>query len=70
MDCEVKFLPEGKRITVPEGSTIMSAAIESGVDLSNICSGKGYCGKCLVEALGGELSPLTDQEKKRIPLET
>jgi uncharacterized 2Fe-2S/4Fe-4S cluster protein (DUF4445 family) len=69
MDCEVKFLPEGKRSTVPEGSTIMYAAIDSGVDLSNICSGKGYCGKCIVEALSGELSPLTDQEKKRIPPE-
>lgn len=69
MDCEVRFLPEGKRSTVPEGSTIMYAAIEGGVDLSNICSGKGYCGKCIVEVLGGELSPLTDQEKKRIPPE-
>lgn len=69
MDCEVRFLPEGKRSTVPEGSTIMTAAIEGGVDLSNICSGKGYCGKCIVEVLVGELSPLTDQEKKRIPPE-
>lgn len=67
MEYEVKFLPEGKRSTVNEGATLMSAATSGGVDLANICSGKGYCGKCLVEVLHGELSPPSEQERKRIP---
>jgi uncharacterized 2Fe-2S/4Fe-4S cluster protein (DUF4445 family) len=66
MQYEVKFLPEGKRSTVEEGATVMSAAVSSGVDLANICSGKGYCSKCVVEVLQGELSPPSEQERKRI----
>jgi uncharacterized 2Fe-2S/4Fe-4S cluster protein (DUF4445 family) len=66
MKYEVKFLPEGKRSMVEEGAMVMSAAASSGVDLANICSGKGYCGKCVVEVLQGELSPPTEQERKRI----
>jgi uncharacterized 2Fe-2S/4Fe-4S cluster protein (DUF4445 family) len=69
MEYEVKFLPEGKRSTVAEESPLMAAALKGGVDLANICSGKGYCGKCVVEVIEGQLSPLTDWEKKRIPPE-
>jgi len=64
---EVKFLPEGKRNVVEDGATVIAAAIDGGVDLANICGGKGYCRKCVVEVLQGELSPPTDQERKRIP---
>lgn len=66
MDCEVRFLPEGKRSLVPTGSTVMVAALKAGVDLANICGGKGFCGKCLVEVLEGKVPPPTDQERKRI----
>ncbi|MCX8181971.1 MAG: ASKHA domain-containing protein [Candidatus Methanomethyliaceae archaeon] len=66
MEFEVKFLPEGKRISVPAGSTVMSAALRAGVDLANICGGKGFCGKCLVEVLDGNVPPPTDQERKRV----
>ncbi len=66
---EVKFLPEGKRIEVPEGTTLMAAAIKGEVDIATICGGKSFCGKCLVEVIEGELSPITDVELKRIPPE-
>lgn len=69
MEYEVKFLPEGKRSTVAVESPLMAAALKGGVDLANICSGKGYCGKCVVEVIEGQLSPQTDWEKKRIPPE-
>lgn len=69
MKHEVKFLPEGKRSEVEEGATVMAAAMGSGVDLANICSGKGYCAKCVVELIKGELSVPSDQERKRIPQE-
>ncbi len=66
---EVKFLPEGKRVTVPDGTTLMAAAIKGEVDIATICGGKSFCGKCLVELIEGELSPITDVELKRIPQE-
>lgn len=66
MEFEVKFLPEGKRVSVPAGSTVMFAALRAGVDLANICGGKGFCGKCLVEILEGRAPPPTEQEKKRV----
>jgi uncharacterized 2Fe-2S/4Fe-4S cluster protein (DUF4445 family) len=69
MEYEVKFLPEGKRSTIAAESPLMVAALKGGVDLANICGGKGYCGKCVIEVIEGKLSPQTDWEKKRIPPE-
>ena len=69
MTFEVRFLPEGKRTDVQEESTLMAAALNSGVDLANICSGKGFCAKCMVEMISGALSPPTDMEIKRVPQE-
>lgn len=66
MEFEVKFLPEGKRSIVPEGSSVVLAAQRAGVDLAMICGGKGYCGKCVVEVVEGKVNPPTEQEKKRI----
>lgn len=63
---EVRFLPEGKRSTVPENSTLMAAAMEVGVDLASICGGKGYCTKCIVEVLEGKVSPPTTQERRKL----
>jgi uncharacterized 2Fe-2S/4Fe-4S cluster protein (DUF4445 family) len=66
MSHEVRFLPEGKRSKVPQGVTLMAAALQGDVDLATICNGKGYCGKCLVEVLDGKLGSETESEKKRI----
>ncbi|MDI9644015.1 MAG: ASKHA domain-containing protein [Candidatus Verstraetearchaeota archaeon] len=66
MSFEVRFLPEGKRCRIREGTSLMSAAQLCGVDLAAICGGKGYCGKCLIEIVDGKVSPPTEQEKKRI----
>jgi len=48
LSAEVIFQPEGKRIKVPYGSTILDSARAGGVDLTSICGGKGTCGKCRV----------------------
>jgi uncharacterized 2Fe-2S/4Fe-4S cluster protein (DUF4445 family) len=69
LEYEVRFLPEGKRSKVSKDSTLMVAALKSDVDLATICSGKGTCGKCLVEVVEGQLSPLTEWERKRVPPE-
>lgn len=44
----VIFQPEGKRVEIEEGNTILTAALKAGIDLISICSGKGICGKCKV----------------------
>ena len=49
MDCHVTFLPEGKTVDVPEGTTISNAAISAGVKIKLPCAGNGRCGKCIVE---------------------
>lgn len=46
--CSVRFIPDGKKIDVAEGSTILDAAFKAKVDISSICGGRGYCGKCQV----------------------
>lgn len=45
---DIIFQPEGKRVDIEEGNTILAAALKSGVDLTSICSGKGICGKCKI----------------------
>lgn len=42
------FQPEGKRVEIEEGNTILAAALKTGIDLTSICSGKGICGKCKI----------------------
>ena len=49
MDCHVTFLPEGKTVDVPEGTTISNAAVKAGVKIKLPCAGNGRCGKCIVE---------------------
>ncbi|MCC6013288.1 MAG: ASKHA domain-containing protein [Candidatus Verstraetearchaeota archaeon] len=66
MEYEVKFLPDGKRITIEEGNTVLSAAIKGNIDISAICGGKGLCGKCIVEVIEGRTNPPTDHEKRRL----
>ncbi|TFG20343.1 MAG: DUF4445 domain-containing protein [Promethearchaeota archaeon] len=42
------FQPDGKRVQINSGSTVLSAAQISGIDIVSICGGKGTCGKCKV----------------------
>ncbi|WP_455392871.1 ASKHA domain-containing protein [[Eubacterium] cellulosolvens] len=48
----VTFLTEGKSVAVPEGSTILDAAIAAGVFINSVCGGMGRCGKCKISATG------------------
>ena len=60
------FQPEGKRGEFEEGTTILDAAREVGVDIEAICGGKLTCGKCqvIIEQGMENLSPVTDDEKR------
>jgi len=44
----VVFLPYETKITVPDGDTIIHAALEAGVHINASCGGEGVCGKCRV----------------------
>lgn len=45
----VVFQPFGKRVSVPFGTTLSSAAAANGIPLAADCGGNGSCGRCLVE---------------------
>jgi uncharacterized 2Fe-2S/4Fe-4S cluster protein (DUF4445 family) len=44
----VVFLPHETKIAVPDGETIIHAAMEAGVHINASCGGEGVCGKCRV----------------------
>lgn len=50
----VNFLPAKAEVQVENGSTVMEAAVEAGIELEGPCGGKGTCGKCRVKLLGGD----------------
>ncbi len=75
---KVIFQPSGRRGEVADGTNLLEAARLLGVDIENICGGKGTCGKCKVrieegyfekdaiESKMSHLTPLTEVEKKFI----
>ncbi len=55
----VDLEPVGKRVTVPTGDTILSAAQAAGIALIAICGGEGLCQECRVRLMSGTLTPLS-----------
>ncbi len=61
----VLFEPEGKKIKVPIGITILQAAKDAGICIRSECGGQGSCGKCRVVVKRPKVSSeLTESEKK------
>ncbi|WP_052665962.1 ASKHA domain-containing protein [Nitriliruptor alkaliphilus] len=44
----IVFTPSGLSGTVAEGTSVLDAARELGVDLDSVCSGRAICGRCQV----------------------
>jgi uncharacterized 2Fe-2S/4Fe-4S cluster protein (DUF4445 family) len=44
----ITFLPHEKSIAVPEGESLLRAAMEAGVHINASCGGDGVCAKCRV----------------------
>jgi uncharacterized 2Fe-2S/4Fe-4S cluster protein (DUF4445 family) len=63
---QVIFQPSGGRGEVREGTTILEASRELGVEIESLCGGMKACGKCKVRLAEGLLSPFTDEEAKFI----
>ncbi len=53
---KVVFLPHETETTVPDGETIIHAAMEAGVHVNASCGGEGVCGKCRVLIEEGTVS--------------
>ncbi|MGD8252730.1 MAG: ASKHA domain-containing protein [Desulfobacterales bacterium] len=62
---EITFLPHNKTISVPDGTSLIRAAMEASVHINASCGGDGVCGKCRVivesgaveDGLSDRLSP-------------
>jgi uncharacterized 2Fe-2S/4Fe-4S cluster protein (DUF4445 family) len=63
---EVILQPIGRRVKVPVGTTLLTAAQQAGVDLVAVCGGEGVCGGCRVRPVEGQLSPATLTEKAEL----
>ena len=59
----IVFVNEGKAGTVPEGTTVLQAALDLGVKISHVCGGNGTCSTCRVEVVVDGLSPINPQEE-------
>jgi uncharacterized 2Fe-2S/4Fe-4S cluster protein (DUF4445 family) len=44
----ITFQPDGKRISIHAGSTLLEAAYKAGIILNSACGGRGICRKCAV----------------------
>jgi uncharacterized 2Fe-2S/4Fe-4S cluster protein (DUF4445 family) len=53
----VIFQPEGAKVEVEAGKTLLDAAAAAGVYLTSLCGGEGVCGKCRVQILRGRVKP-------------
>jgi uncharacterized 2Fe-2S/4Fe-4S cluster protein (DUF4445 family) len=49
----VTLLPDGKRVRVPEGTTLFEAIRRGGLIFNAPCGGSGTCGKCMVHVANG-----------------
>ncbi|MFX1520269.1 MAG: ASKHA domain-containing protein [Promethearchaeota archaeon] len=63
---EITFQPDGKRVSIDVGETIMDGAKRGGIDIQSICGGTAICGKCKVLINPGQdlVNPITDDEKR------
>ncbi len=52
----VVFTPSGRRGTFADGTTVLDAARQIGVDIDSVCGGRGICGRCQVEVSEGEFA--------------
>ena len=52
---KVTFLPHNREITVPDGSSLIRAAMDAGVHVNASCGGEGVCGKCRIIVLKGNV---------------
>jgi uncharacterized 2Fe-2S/4Fe-4S cluster protein (DUF4445 family) len=60
----IVFQPYGKRVRASEGDSVLDSARKAGVNIRNICGGKGECGKCKVVIKKGKANFRYDKRKR------
>ena len=60
----IEFEPVGRRGDCPENESLLDSARRLDVDIVRLCNGVGTCGRCKVQIVAGEVSPITDKEKE------
>jgi len=63
---KVTFLPLNKVVEVPNGSTILQAAVTAGVQIQSTCGGRGTCGKCKVQIPLRDIVPITEESESSL----
>jgi len=64
-DLVVTFEPDGKKVRVKVGTTVLQAAKEAGINIRSECGGRGVCGKCKVIIRDmGAVSYISNTERK------
>jgi ferredoxin len=60
----IVFLNDGRRGTVPKGTTVLEAALRLGVGIGHVCNGGGTCSTCRVACVVNpeNLSPIEPNE--------
>ncbi len=67
MDCEIRFLPSGRSITIANGDmTLLEATREVGLPIASACGDNGACARCGLEILEGatHLADETSRERQ------
>ncbi len=59
MTYSVNFFPKNITVKVKEGTDLLEAAYQAGIEIESICGGEGTCGKCKVVVEGEVESPPT-----------
>jgi uncharacterized 2Fe-2S/4Fe-4S cluster protein (DUF4445 family) len=60
----IEFEPVGRRGECPENESLLEAAQRLDVDIVRLCNGAGVCGRCKVQIVRGEVSPISAKEKE------
>ena len=61
---EIEFKPLALKIRIRKDQTILEATRSAGLDLVNICGGRGTCHQCRVQVLDGRVSAITPDEQQ------
>lgn len=62
----VTIQPEGKRFLASHGTSLIDILVGEGVNIENVCGGRGICKKCIIEVVKGKLSEPTAREYELI----
>ncbi len=55
--------PVGRRVEIELNSTLLEAIQAAGIQIAAVCGGDGICGKCVVQLLAGNVSPVSSLER-------